>query len=322
MDLISAKTDRAHTAAVHAMEGRLSRRIDAIRDQLLTVLAHIEAQIDFPEEDIAPATRTELIRQLSDNMSALQKLAETAREGKILRDGLTVVIVGRPNVGKSSLLNALLGEERSIVTAIPGTTRDTIQEYASIRGIPVRLTDTAGLRESQGKIETLGVIRSHKALQLSDLAIHVIDASRRFMEADRRVAELCRSRPSVRALNKSDLKGKLELPADLPPARTVNISCRSGLGLNELINHIESLALMGNGAANGVEVCVNERQADAVRKSIVLLTEARDAMERALPLEAVSQTVRDALLSLGEVTGKTATEDLLERIFGTFCIGK
>jgi tRNA modification GTPase len=322
MDLISAKTDRAHTAAVHAMEGHLSKRIDSIRDQLLTALAHIEAQIDFPEEDITPASRAKLAGDLAGVIADLRKLQSTAREGKLLREGIVVAIVGRPNVGKSSLLNALLGEERSIVAEIPGTTRDTIQEFANIRGIPMHLTDTAGFRISRGQIESLGINRTLKALQIGDLLLHVLDRSRPFSVLDKHIVSLCAGKPTIRVLNKTDLPARMKLPANLPKCLTVPVCCLTAEGLDTLREHLERIALAENPSADSIDVTVNERQADSIHRALIYLTESSDSIQHDAPLEVVAQTLREALSAVGEVSGKTATENLLERIFSTFCIGK
>ena len=184
MDVIAAKTDRAHAAALQAMEGHLAGKINRVRDTLIEVLAHIEAYIDFPEDDIEPATLSEIRQKLTAGVTELEQLVATAREGKVLREGVRVAIVGRPNAGKSSLLNALLGEERAIVTPVAGTTRDTVEEQASLNGIPVVLTDTAGIRAARGKLERLGVERSKQSAQHADLVLYVIDASKPLRQAD------------------------------------------------------------------------------------------------------------------------------------------
>ena len=203
MDLIRAKSDRAHTAAIHELEGHLSVKIDQAREKLITILAHIEAHIDFPEEDIAPETRETLLRDTENVLKFIRSLLATAREGKILRDGISVAIVGRPNVGKSSLMNALIGSDRSIVTPVPGTTRDTIEETASISGIPFRLTDTAGMRKTRGTAEKLGVARSRKALDISDIVLLVLDSSKPLSAADRDLIKQCDGKVALLVLNKT-----------------------------------------------------------------------------------------------------------------------
>jgi len=323
MDLIRAKSDRAHTAALHELEGHLSARINAARDKLLTILAHVEAHIDFPDEDIGPEVREDLIRGTEDVARLVQTLLATAREGQILRDGISVAIVGRPNVGKSSLLNALVGRERSIVTPVPGTTRDTIEESVSINGIPFRFTDTAGIRRSRGTAEQHGVTRSRKTLDTSELALLVCDLSRLFTAADSEIIGMIGTKPAIFVLNKSDLPHRLRLPAEI--ARTANSICVSatqGDGLDALRAKLVDLAHCGTVGTTAVDVAINERQKHLLQSADKYLTKSCHILQAADPLEIASQQLRCGLDCLGEVIGKTSTDDILERIFSTFCIGK
>jgi tRNA modification GTPase len=322
MDLVRAKTDRAQRAAAHALEGHLAAKINQLRDRLLTTLAHIEAHIDFPDEDIHPDTMQKLLADTESTLKSLRHLLATAHEGKILRDGITVAIIGRPNVGKSSLMNALLGQDRSIVTPIPGTTRDTIEEIANVRGIPVRLTDTAGIRKARGTIENFSVQRSRKYLAHSALLLHVMDASRTFTAADRELADQCESKPTVTVLNKIDLTRRLLLPASFPCVHCVETSAITGAGVELLKDKIELLAWSGTVTRSELDVAINERHADAIRRAIKSLAAAVDEMSGNAPLELVSQQLRIGLDAIGEIVGKTVTEDILHKIFSTFCIGK
>jgi tRNA modification GTPase len=322
MDLIQAKTERTLSSAAHALEGHLSARINALRDRLLTIVAHLEAHIDFPEEDIAPDTREKLQLDLEDVVRSLNLLIATARDGKILRDGIAIAIVGRPNVGKSSIMNALLGHDRSIVTHIPGTTRDTVEDFANIRGIPVRLTDTAGVREPRGTVEYLGVERSHKTLQDSQIALHILDGSRPFSPADRRIANKCAGKPTILVRNKADLPQRINLPGNFTARHLVVTSTVTGAGIEELKDAIALLAMHGTGSSAGFDVAVNERHAEALRRAKNHLTRGLDEMARSSGAEIVSQQLRAGFDAIGEVVGKTATEDILDKIFSTFCIGK
>jgi tRNA modification GTPase len=322
MDLIRARTERAHSAAVHALQGRLSQQIELIRDRLVSILAHIEAHIDFPDEDITPDSSEQIRNDIRSAMDHLRRILETAREGRILREGIHAVIVGRPNAGKSSLMNALLGHDRSIVAPVPGTTRDTVDEIANIRGVPVRLTDTAGIRRARGRVESLGVERSRNALQRSQLVIHILDGSRSFSQADAELAGLYVGKPAIMALNKIDLRQRLVLPDAFRARHCVAVSATRGDGLEDLKIAIEEVAWSGQVGSTDIEVAVNERQADALRRANNSLTDAVDELDRGSPPEIVSQQLRLGLDAVGEIVGKTATDDILDKIFSTFCIGK
>ncbi len=322
MDLIGAKTNRAHTAAVHALEGHLSKRLDEARERLITVLAHIEATIDFPEDDLAADTREKWLTDTTAIMAFLNQLLATAQEGRILRQGIAVAIIGRPNAGKSSLMNALLGQDRSIVTPVAGTTRDTIEETANIRGIPIRLTDTAGIRKPRGTVEHHGINRSRKSLATSDLILHVLDGSRAFSKTDLELSALYEGKPAVQVLNKHDLPRKLVLPAAFPKCESVGVSSLRGDGIEQLKDKIEAIAWSGRVGSADVDVAINERQADAIQRSLNSLTTTTATMNAKASQEIISQELRIALDAIGEIVGKTATEDILAKIFSTFCIGK
>ena len=322
MDVITAKTERAQAIAEHALEGHLSRKVEKIRQQLIGILAHIEAHIDFPEEDISPATRVELETDTSVVVAAIEKLLTTASEGKILRNGISIAIYGRPNVGKSSLMNALLGEERSIVTSVPGTTRDSIEESANIRGIPVRFTDTAGIRTPRGKVEKYGIDRSHNILQKTDIGIHIIDLSKPLSVADIELLKSCDGKCVILVLNKVDLPRKLILPSELQSINPVEISAITGQGIEDLKDRVEHTVLKISATALASEVVINERHADLLRRSIIELKSALNDMQSNTSVEVVAQQLRIGLAVIGEIVGKTTTEDLLDRIFSKFCIGK
>ncbi len=322
MDLIQSRTERAHTAALHALQGRLSAKVNAIRDQLVTILAHFEAHIDFPEEDISPNVRAQLNQQIKSIIGQLADLLRTAREGRILRKGIVTAIVGRPNVGKSSLLNALLGEERAIVTPIPGTTRDTIEEFADIRGIPFRLIDTAGVRNARGKIEQMGVLRSEASAYRCELLLHVLDSSRRFTSADESIAKHHDGKIVILVLNKTDLRRQLTLPQMLNNIPQVQVSARTGCGIDVLKETLAEQTVGNQIGHSHLDITINERHAAAIKSTIKWLTDADNEAETGASHEIIVQQIRLALDSVGEVVGKTTTEDILAKIFSTFCIGK
>ena len=322
MDLIRAKSDRAHVAAIHELEGHLSAKINQARDRLLTILAHVEAHIDFPEEDLGPEVRDDLVGGTEEILEFVRSLLATAREGKILRDGVTVAIVGRPNVGKSSLLNALVGMDRSIVTPIPGTTRDTVEESASIDGIPFRFTDTAGIRRTRGTAEKLGVKRSRKSLESSEIVLHVCDGSKRLTGADSEIITMWRGKRAIMVLNKADLPQRFRLPLEMAEREHVHVSALRGDGLDILRSKLVAIAYSGTVGSADVGVAINERHTVLLECAYKYLTQSHHMLRAYDPLELVSQPLRRSLDRLGEIVGKTSTDDILDRIFSTFCIGK
>ena len=322
MDLIRARTDRAHALAVHELEGHLSAKVNDVRQQLITMLAHIEAHIDFPEDDVSAGSREGILRDMETALAFLGSLLATAHEGKILREGITAVIVGRPNVGKSSLLNALLGQDRSIVTPVPGTTRDTVEELANIHGVPFRLIDTAGIRRARGHIETVGLQRTQSALQQSEFVLHVLDLSRPFAVADHEIATQCAKKQTLLVLNKQDLPRRLRVPEALSGHEAIAVSATTGQGLQDLRGKLLKFALSGAAGTTDAAIAINERHKISLTSAHNSLTSAHQMLTNNEPLEIVSQQLRAALDAVGEVTGKSSTDDILDRIFSAFCIGK
>jgi tRNA modification GTPase len=320
-DLIHSRTELALRAANEQLAGKLSRRINELRDQMLETLAHVEAHIDFPEEDIAPDTRSALIARLEHGVAFMDELLRTAREGQILRRGIRAAIIGRPNAGKSSLLNQLLGRDRAIVSAIPGTTRDTIEETASIRGLPLVFIDTAGLREARDEIEAEGVRRSHQSLQQAELILHVFDAAEPLTPADAHYLAEFSGKKRILVRNKIDLPARLQLPRGLA-APVVEVSCLTGQGTEALKDAIKELVWSGEIKAEMLEVMINSRHQDALHRARTATLRAVESLRADAPLELGALDLRMAVNAAGEIVGKTATEDLLDVIFSHFCIGK
>ncbi len=318
-DLIHSRTELALAAANEQLSGKLSERINAARDDLMKILAHVEAHIDFPDEDIAPDTRAKLVERLNAAEQFMVQLLATANEGQILRRGVRAAIIGRPNVGKSSLLNQLLGHDRAIVSPIPGTTRDTIEETANIRGLPVIFIDTAGLRDASDEIEIEGIRRSRRSLDAAELILHVLDASEPLSDADSAYLNEFASKKRILIRNKIDLTPKLALP---PALSVIDISCATGAGLESLKNAIKSIVWSGDVRAEMWQAMINARHQEALERARAAAARATTALRDDLSLELVAADLRIATNAIGEIVGKTSTEDLLDSIFSQFCIGK
>jgi tRNA modification GTPase len=312
MDLISAQTDLALTAAQEQLEGRLGEKVTALREQLLELLAHLEAYIDFPDEDIDPDTSEGMLRRLDEIRGGLEALLATAGRGRLLREGVRTVIFGAPNVGKSSLLNLLLGYERAIVSALPGTTRDSLEETISVRGLPLRLVDTAGVRDSADEIEQAGIERTLRHVARADLVLHLQDAS----GAPTAEAPL-HPEKALLVLNKTDLGEH----AAWKGRAAVRISCRENRGLDELEAAIEE-RLLGGGGARSWNVAINARHQECLRQALEFANAGRKALAGGTPPEFVAEDLRASLDAVGDVVGRVETEDVLGKIFATFCIGK
>jgi tRNA modification GTPase len=320
-DLIRSRTELALRAANEQLAGKLSQRINTLRDEMLDTLAHVEAHIDFPEEDIAPDTRDQLLARLEHGVAFMDELLRTANEGQILRRGIRAAIIGRPNAGKSSLLNQLLGHDRAIVSAIPGTTRDTIEETANIRGLPVVFVDTAGLREPRDEVEAEGVRRSRQTLQQAEFILHVFDAAEPLTAADEiHLAEFA-DKKRILVRNKVDLPGRLLLPSGLK-APVVEVCCLTSQGIEPLKDAIKELAWSGEIKAEMLQVMINSRHQDALNRARAATLRTLDALRADQPLELAALDLRIAVNAVGEIVGKTATDDLLDMIFSQFCIGK
>ncbi|HOY57155.1 MAG TPA: tRNA uridine-5-carboxymethylaminomethyl(34) synthesis GTPase MnmE [Verrucomicrobiota bacterium] len=322
-DLIHARTELALSAAQEQLAGKLSQRVRRLRDDLLGILAHIEAQLDFADEDIAPDRRDQLLARLDGSVAFMDALLRTADEGRILRRGVRAGIVGRPNVGKSSLLNQLLGHDRAIVSPIPGTTRDTIEETANIRGVPVVFTDTAGLRHAKDAIEQEGIRRSRETAARAEVLLHVLDWSEPLGAEDIQFLDDCEARKRILILNKSDLPRRLDLPSAVASSTpTVAVSCLTGAGIESLKDALKKLIWRGDVRPEGLDVIINARHQDALRRAREGAMRSRDALRQDLPLDVVALDLRIAVNAVGEIVGATATDDLLDVVFSQFCIGK
>ncbi len=320
-DLIHARTELALSAANEQLAGKLSQRINQLRDDLVKTLAHIEAHIDFPDEDIAPDTKAQLLQRLEHGVTFMDTLLRTANEGQLLRRGVRAAIIGRPNAGKSSLLNQLLGHDRAIVSALPGTTRDTIEEAANIRGLPVVFIDTAGLREAGDEIEAEGIRRSRESLAKAELILHVLDGSEPLTASDEKLLAEYADKKRILVRNKSDQPPRLALPAG-ERAVVVDVICTSGHGLEALKDAIKESLWSGEIQAEMLQVMINARHQEALKRAREAVLRTLEALRSGLTLELPAMELRIATNAVGEIVGKTTTEDLLDSIFSQFCIGK
>src|SRR5271170_2408646 len=318
-DLIHSRTELALAAANEQLAGKLSQRINLLRDDLMKILAHLEAHIDFPDEDIAPDTRETLIDRLQTGIAFIDELLRTANEGRILRRGIRAAIIGRPNVGKSSLLNQLLGHDRAIVSHIPGTTRDTIEETANIRGLPVVFIDTAGLREASDEIEIEGIRRSRGALADAELILHVLDAAEPLAAADETLLSEFAQKKRLVIRNKTDLPVRLQLP---PGLAALDACCLTGKGIEEVKDAIKEKVWAGEIEAGMWQVMINSRHQDALQRARQAVERTVSALRGGLGLVLAALDLRIAANAVGEIVGKTTTDDLLDAIFSQFCIGK
>jgi tRNA modification GTPase len=320
MDIIRSKTELSLRAANEQMLGGLSSEVGALRERIVSLLASVEAGIDFPEEDIETATNSSLADEVTHNLTSIDALLSSGAYGRILRDGLATAIVGRPNVGKSSLLNALLKQDRAIVTEIPGTTRDVLEEYLNVSGIPLRILDTAGIRHTHDRIEQEGVRRSLAAIGSADIVLVVLDGSEALSDEDKRVLSEVKEKKAIAVINKSDLPRRME-KLEWPPVQ-VTVSCRTGAGLDDLRQSIFEMVMQGAVMAGEHAWAVNQRHKTALEQTRESLQKARESAVSGLSPEFIALDLRGALDSIGLITGATYTEDILEKIFSDFCIGK
>lgn len=324
IDIINAKTEKEKDASVCQLNGFLSKEITNIEKELLSFAADIEANIDYPEYDIEQVSKNKAISTLKSVKEKLLNLKESFNNGKILKEGISTAIIGRPNVGKSSLLNVLLKEERAIVTEYEGTTRDTIEEYININGIPLKIIDTAGIRETENKVEQIGIEKSIDIAKTADLIIAIFDASQELKDDDKRIMEIINDKNAIVVLNKIDLDvnnvTKETIEALNKPI--VKISALENIGIDAIYKEIVKLYDLSKINVEGENIVTNSRHQNLINQALGSLDKALDTINQGLPLDIISIDVKDILINLGKITGKNVSDDVINEIFSKFCLGK
>ena len=325
IDLIESKTELSRQAAVNQLEGRLKTAVREMRDEILDMIASIEAVIDYPDYDIEDETYSNMEKGASKLLETMDKLLEGADRGKIIRDGLQTVIVGKPNVGKSSLLNWLLEEDRAIVTDIPGTTRDTVEEYLNIDGIPIKIVDTAGIRETGDVVERMGVEKSKAYAENADLVIMMLDGSRPLEAEDKEILSFIKDKKTIVLLNNVDLEQRLsleELEEYIPEEQILFISVKKNKGFDALIDALKNMFLDGHAASADDALLGNTRHKDALYRAKEAMEHCMETITMRMPEDFISLDLQDANRALGEITGDTSDDEIIDRIFTKFCLGK
>ncbi|WP_028992569.1 tRNA uridine-5-carboxymethylaminomethyl(34) synthesis GTPase MnmE [Thermoanaerobacter thermocopriae] len=325
IDIITAKTMLANKYAQKQLAGYVGSRIKEMKDKIMGLLVHLLALIDFPEEDVEELERKEMLETAKEIVEDIDKLIVSSESGRIIREGLKTAIIGKPNVGKSSLLNALLKENRAIVTDIPGTTRDIIEEYINVKGIPIKLIDTAGIRDTDELVEKIGVERSKEVLAEADLILFMLDASRELSEEDYHIFDILTEKNIIFVLNKIDLPKKIDeskLKSLIKDGIIIEVSTVERIGLEKLENAIYDLVFRGDINLREEEIIINSRHKEALINAKKYMESCVKAIEMGYSEDLITIDLNAALDQLGKITGETATEDLINEIFERFCVGK
>jgi tRNA modification GTPase len=324
IDVINSKTDKEAKVSVKQLEGSLSNKIENIRKKVISMMADIEATIDYPEYDIEDVTNAQILKILDEVDKELGSLEKSFYNGKIIRDGISTAIIGRPNAGKSSLLNMILNEERAIVTDIEGTTRDTIEEFIQIEGIPLKIIDTAGIRNAQDEVEKIGVNKAIEIAKNSDIVIAIFDVSRDFNEEDEKIIDLLKEKTAIILLNKIDLNiNKINMEKINSLGKTViETSMKNGEGVEKLYDEISRLFKLQEIANDGELIVSNTRHKNIILNARENARKARETIGMSMPIDIISGNLKEILEELGKITGETVTDDVIKEIFSKFCLGK
>ena len=324
IDVINSKTEKEAKSSMNQLEGNLSKRIKEIRDDLISGMADIDVSIDYPEYDIEEVTNLNISDILVRNKKRLEELENSFSNGKILREGIKTAIIGRPNAGKSSLLNLLLNEERAIVTEIEGTTRDTIEEFISLGGVPFKIIDTAGIRETDDTVEKIGVQKAIDIAKDSDLIIAIFDITKKLTEEDKKILEILKDKKSIIILNKIDLNqiGVDKKIFEKYSNNIVTISTKTQEGVPELLDMMQKLVVTEEIKNDGELLVINSRHKALISKAIISLNKAIDTLNSGMPIDVIAIYIKEILEELGKITGESVTDDIISEIFSKFCLGK
>ena len=325
IDIIHAKSEREAKNSINQLEGHLSKKINSIKQKIMDVMVNVEVAIDYPEYDEGDVTNEELLNMFEEVQKELEKLEKSFDSGKIIKEGIKTAIIGRPNAGKSSLLNAILKEERAIVTDIEGTTRDTIEEFININGIPLKLVDTAGIRETENEVEKIGVIKSKKIACDADLIIAIFDCSKELTDEDKEILEIIKDKKVIIVLNKIDLEAKIDENNKLlknTSNNIVKISALNETGIEDIYNIINEMFNLNEINVDNENIITNLRHKNLISKAIDNVKKARNTLESGMPTDVIAVFIKDILEALGEITGEEVTENIINEIFARFCLGK
>ena len=325
IDLINAKTEKESREAVKQLNGGLAKEIIYIKDLLLTTMSNIEVSIDYPEYDTPEVSDKALKEEFSEIRAKLNELANTFDNGKILKEGIKTAIIGKPNVGKSSLLNTILKEDRAIVTEVAGTTRDTIEEIVNINGIPLKLVDTAGIRNSDDRVEQIGIDKSRKIAEEADLVIAIFDSSRELDKEDLEILKLVKNKKSIILLNKTDLEPKVleeEIQSCGVKENIIKISTKDNTGIDLLYKKIDEMFNLSEINVDGEVIITNERHKNLIKKAIEDLYNAEKSIDNNMPIDIVEIGLRNVLTDINAITGEEIGEEIIDKIFSRFCLGK
>lgn len=325
IDIINAKSEKEVKTSINQLEGNLSKKIKQIKQQILDVMVNVEVSIDYPEYDTPDATENEILNMLNNVEKELLKLENSFDNGKLIKEGIKTAIIGKPNAGKSSLLNAILDEDRAIVTNIEGTTRDTIEEFVNIKGIPLNLIDTAGIRNTTNEVEQIGVKKSKKIAQDADLIIAIFDATKDLSKEDMEILDIIKDKKIIIVLNKIDLPCKIDENNEYLKSITnniVKISALNNIGIEEIYNKITKMFNLNEINLDNEIVITNLRHKNLIHKAMENVEKAKQSLNENMPSDIVAIFIKDILESLGEITGEEVTENIINEIFSRFCLGK